>query len=142
MDHGLGKRSVSPHAEIDPHPGTTLPVAHSPVDMPAGCIDEVEQLVLCDVVTFIIRRIAGSRNTHRASVRSRLVRNGLHLLCAVRVVSGTRMRIVLVQVGEDLRVSEVWRHSRRRSADRRSEPFPFPCPPMAGARLPLNPGEP
>jgi hypothetical protein len=48
------------------------------------------------------------------------------------------MWIVLVPVGEDLRVSEVWRHSRRGSRDRRGEPFPFPSSPWAGARLLLN----
>jgi len=49
------------------------------------------------------------------------------------------MQIVLVQVGEDLRGGEIWRHTRRRSPDRRSEPFPFPSPPMtiatAGAEV-------
>src|ERR1700739_772968 len=52
------------------------------------------------------------------------------------------MRSVLVRVDKDLRGSEIWLHTRRRSPDRRSEPFPFPPPPMAGARLLLNLGEP
>jgi hypothetical protein len=32
-------------------PGRHWPLAHSPVDMPAGYFDEVDQLALVDVVT-------------------------------------------------------------------------------------------
>src|SRR5215831_6100415 len=100
----------------------------------------MEQLVLSDVVTLHYQtdRTPGQHFIERR-FGAALASNGLHLLCAVGVASGTRMRIVLVQVGEDLRVSEVWRHSRRTCPDRRGEQFP--SPPMAGARLLRNSGE-